>query len=135
MSGPGFEPAGSGSTPQSSTDAEQQSSESQADVDRSLLERVVRETVAGDEQADAISPAEMDALRGVAKRHAGAPFALDPVAVDLVECVISSRLAEQELSDQRRRSMSVEIATSLMETPVVEARLRRFWGLLSRSVA
>ncbi len=100
--------------------------------DSSVLEDAIRKTVA-DESGEELRPEELEALLQVARRHPGVPFALEPVATDLVEALLTTRFASWVDQAGSVRDMAREIATSLFDTPETNERLLRLWQRLTEA--
>lgn len=100
--------------------------------DPSILEDVLRETIASD--ADLIQPEQMEALRDVARRHATASFEIDPIGVGLAEAILITNYKDLCVSDEKWRAMSLHVAESLFEADNIRQRVRDFWRQLCESV-
>ncbi len=94
--------------------------------DKSLLERVLHETIS----PESMQPEELSALIEVGRRYCGQPLSLHPIAVELVDAILKFRVAHIATSDQLRRHMSEQIAESLLDDPQSEERLEGFWNRL-----
>jgi hypothetical protein len=126
MAGPDFQP----------DDPRAAESESEAKVpaespDASVLESVVRQTLASD--AEPLSADTMEALRDVARRYAGQPFGLEPQGVELVATLIGDRLLGREISHDVLNEVSRDVATSLSEAPEVWQRVEQLWQKLGET--
>lgn len=99
--------------------------------DASILESVLRETLAGD--AEPISDQTMSELRRLARRYAGAPLSLDPHGVELVMTLLRDRLADRRMGPEALAEVSREVATSLFEVPEVWQRAERLWRNLGET--
>ena len=95
----------------------------------SLLEDVLRRTLLAN-PPDVGEATDIDALRGVARRHRGRPLEFDPVTVELVEAALGPQLRARAASPAAWRAMSRQIAQTLFEDPILRDRLRSFWGRL-----
>ncbi len=98
--------------------------------DRGLLEEVVRQTLAAEEENAARDRLIAECLREVRARHAGRPLTLDPVVLDLVDAVLEREFA----GDGRRRAMwrgvSRQVAQTVYDDPACRQRLEGLWSRL-----
>ena len=99
--------------------------------DASILEEVVRATlnVAG----EPAGTSELNALLRVAQRYRGGELTVDPVAAELVETVLRIRLSALVVPSDTWRSMSLEVANSLMDAPDMWQRLQQLWVAITES--
>ena len=97
------------------------------------MERVVQETLAATEQDGPWDGATVEALQGVARQYAGAPWALQPVLVALVRAVLSVRLAALVSPAESWQTMAQRIAETLWEDPRSQERLRTLWTRLTEA--
>lgn len=97
----------------------------------SLLRQVLDETIA--ESEEPLAPAELEALRDVARRHPNAAFEVEPVGVALVESILTLRVPEYQATERKWRDMSQQIAAAFFESPAAHARLQRLWNRLRAS--
>jgi len=94
-------------------------------LERTLLETVLRRTLADDEEVP-VSGAERAALADAAQRLQGVPFCQEPVLLEMVrsmlqvECLRSWEAIEL-------RSASRRIAQSLFEDPTARCRAEALW--------
>ncbi|MBI4582196.1 MAG: hypothetical protein HY718_21045 [Planctomycetes bacterium] len=112
--------------------AEGQSREEPAD-DPALLESVLRETVAMCAVDEPLDEPEREAIEEVARRHAGQPFALQPVLTGLVEAVLRTQFADRLRSAAFWPDLTARVAETLFDDPVMRPRLERFWAEVSRT--
>ena len=101
---------------------------SDAGADSSVLEDAIRNTLAGDTRRE-LRPEELESLLQVARRHRGIPFALEPVAIDLIDALLTVRFTK----DGFKPDMAREIATSLFDAPVSNERLESLWQRLKEA--
>lgn len=94
-----------------------------------LLELVLEQTLAA-LSANAASPPCLDALRAVARQHAGRPFSLEPVTVALVETVLADTYQRLFPSQDGWRQMVGEVARALYEDASAHQRLANLWAAL-----
>jgi hypothetical protein len=99
----------------------------------SLLRQVLDETIA--ESAEPLAPAELEALRDVARRHQRDAFEIEPVGVALVESILTLRVPEYQTAEKKWRDMSRQIAEILFDSPAAVARLERLWNRLCASTS
>ena len=123
MSSSAFEPDDAADRERSPEDADQM-------PDRNFLERVLRETILATETSEPIAPAEMDSLSKVARRHHSAALTLDPVAVDLVHSILRARFSFGQSRTGFWKTMSRQIAGTLMDDPGSRERLTALWDRL-----
>ena len=100
------------------------------------LEQVLREALVLAE-AGPYSPeadAQVSAVREVARRRRGEPFALEPVAVEMIEAVLRNLLGAPAGEEQAWRTVSRAVAETLCEHPASEKRLRALWERLGEGV-
>jgi len=95
--------------------------------DREFLEKVLEETLLAADGSEKVTQADLEAVQGVARRFGGQPFKLEPVAVELVQAILSSYFRTPPNSPEPWQAMSVEIAQSLLEDPVLKERLEALW--------
>lgn len=100
-------------------------------ADPALLEAVLQQTLAMSGAADDATARDLGALRLVVERHRGRPFALEPVAVDLIDALLHDKLDEGKLTPAARRTMVEQIAQSIYEDPVTHGRFQALWTRLS----
>jgi hypothetical protein len=74
---------------------------------------------------------QMEAVSQVAKRRHGEPFALEPVAVELVEAVLCAFFKVSKEARSSWRGVSLAVATTLCDDPVSHGRLEALWGRLA----
>jgi hypothetical protein len=99
--------------------------------DASILESVLRETLAGD--AEPLTETTMVDLRRLARRYAGESFALDPHGVELVMTLLRDRMAGHRIGPEALAEVSREVATSLFEVPEIWQRAERLWRNLGET--
>jgi len=92
----------------------------------SLLDRALRDAGGAGQGI----PLDVEALRAVAARHREEPFALEPMAVEMVSAVLRSWFKGWNPSAEAFGGMSREIARTLYEDPAGRERLRRLWNHL-----
>jgi hypothetical protein len=102
--------------------------------DRALLERVLRQTLADSDSGAALDDADREALLEVARRHRGEPFALEPVAVALVHAVLLTHFQGPSGSSEFWRGVSLPIAGTLCDDPVMRGRMEALWDRLCERV-
>ncbi len=107
-------------------------------AERSLLERVLQQTLAA--QSDAPREvAELALLQAVARRHRGSPFSQEPVLVDLVGAILQAQFPAGAVGSAGAggvefNSAVVHVAEVLFHDPVSQARLQAFWNRLMDSL-
>lgn len=131
---------GSGSEPpplSATTDpaARGDSGEPTRDASSELLRHVIEETLGVASLAHPVDERDLEALRDVARRHAGATLCLNPVAVDLVRAILAVRWhAAAAAANVSLDDMAWEIAAALMDAPASRARFRQLWLRLGEVV-
>jgi hypothetical protein len=128
MSSSSFEPQDAADPPQPIT--AESPSPSNRSYDRSLLENVLRQTLAESEVDFPFEDEEREALLGVVQLYSGQPFSLEPIAVGLVQAVLRVHFRRLTDSPDFWRPVSVQIAQTLVEDPVAGPRLQRLWDRL-----
>ena len=96
-----------------------------------LMERVLRETLAAAEQDAAFNPADVAALREVVRQHSGIPISLEPVAIDLVLALLTTHFRSTARPPEFWQALAKRIATTLWDDPPSQTRLQRLWSRLS----
>jgi hypothetical protein len=104
---------------------------SEAPVQRSLLEDVLRETSAAADLTDARDGLDLEALRQIGRRRCGEPFSEDPVAREIVESVLLTQFRDHWNTPDLWRPIAKRIARTLCEDLVARSRLERLWSNLS----
>jgi len=97
------------------------------------LEDAVRTTLVNSEADGPVSPEEIAALQGVAKRHGHVPLTLDPVAIELVEALINVNYGHLQQHTEVWQKTAKKIATLLCDAPEAHARLENLWHRLVES--
>lgn len=115
----------------SGTPSEPPNADSDPRLNRALLEKVLHETLNANKSNVTIGVASLTALREVARRHRGQPFALEPVAVQLVQAMLRVSLPKRAQNAREWETMSIKIAQTMLDNPVTRDRLKAFWGRLS----
>jgi hypothetical protein len=96
-----------------------------------LLDQVLRQTALASASEGPADPATLAALAEVARRYAGEPFALEPVAVELVHASLTSQLPMLATPGRDWKAVSARIAQALFDDPVAHDRLADLWKRLS----
>lgn len=100
-----------------------------------LLEQVLQETESASQESNGPNAAaealETAALQAIARRYAGAALVLDPILVDLVEEMLTSRFKSTAPSENWR-AISRQVAEHLLEDPQSQRRLAELWQRLSQ---
>lgn len=99
--------------------------------DPALLEAVMQQTLAMSGGADDESARDLGALRSVVERHRGRPFALEPIAVELIGAILHERLNDWGLAPAARQAMTHQIAETIYDDPVTRGRFQALWTRLS----
>lgn len=74
----------------------------------------------------------MEAIQEVARRHRNAPFALDPVLVELVQTILRIQFGDHPEWAAAWQGASGPVAQTLYEDPVSRERLELLWNRLSK---
>ncbi len=91
-----------------------------------LLQAVLAKSIEALTVEESPDPAALEAAEAVARRHRGAELTLVPVAVELVEAVLSPMFHASAAS-----SVMIErISETLWEDPVARPRLEQLWNRL-----
>jgi hypothetical protein len=91
------------------------------------LEDLLKHTLRAENVEVALSAEDRRALAEVVRRHRGEPLALEPVAVELVQAMLSSFFASWGKDRALWRPMAQDIASSLYDDPPSQERLQRIW--------
>ena len=102
-------------------------------ADGGLLEQVLQETLFGSGDKGSLDEPLMASLVEVARRHQGQLLTLEPVLVDLVQAIVRINLSHLAAKDADWQAMSRQIAATLWEDELSQARLERFWNRLSEA--
>lgn len=98
-----------------------------------LLEQVIRQTLMLDQSSAAENEAQIQALHAVAVRHRGVEFALDPIAVEMVQAIFSAQFSGPSAASDRWQAISRRVAETLYEDPVSRDRLAALWARLAEA--
>jgi hypothetical protein len=101
-------------------------------ADPRLLQRVLEWAEATLRSEDPLEVADMEAIRQVARRHADAPLALNPIAVELVQAMLQAQFRAHPDWLPVWQSASGEIARTLFDDPSSRERLEALWDRLLR---
>jgi hypothetical protein len=100
--------------------------------DASLLEKVLVQTL-NDQSVQSLEAGDREILRAVARRHSGAAFAFEPIAVELVEALLRSQLAPGAEPSESWGVMCRQIAQTMFDDPVSHNHLNALWNLLCQT--
>ena len=118
----------------SQNDSARQESTPAENEDRdSMLDQVLE--VTNFDRDEPLSVEELKALTNVAKRHRQREIQLNPVAVDLVGAILQLRLNQPNTPKEYWDKMSMEVASTLFDSPKVKTRLTKFWQRLVEAVS
>jgi hypothetical protein len=95
-----------------------------------LMQQVLEETAAVAGARRSLAPDEWDALLAVARRHAGQPLELSPIAQELVQALLASRFRGLMRDPEVWSRATLRIAETLWEDPPSRARFQAFWERL-----
>jgi len=98
-----------------------------------MLDQILSLTKGNAPPAGFIEREDVAALFGVARRLAGQPFVLEPVAIELIQAVVQVQFQKAGLADEQVRAMARQIATTLCDDPPSRARLEALWAALLES--
>jgi hypothetical protein len=131
MSSSAFGPGDSSGRTRSGEPSEQNRQRTASDSipDPGLLEEVLQETLASS-PAGGIPRDELRALLNVAQRYKGQPLTQEPVATELVLSILQSRFGQLKVEAEQWRTMSHQIAGTLMDDEHSAQRLLTFWRRL-----
>jgi hypothetical protein len=117
--------------PSSNSSPDSQPRPSRGDsVSRRVLEDVLKQTASLYSFEPPTDPGDLVVLKDVARRHPRAPFALDPVVVQLVRALLGRQLAGLWTSEDHLNAVSAQIAETLFENPETNERLEKLWTRL-----
>jgi hypothetical protein len=103
------------------------SSETRDDTRWRSLEELLQYTLRMDYPVEPLSPKDREALKEVAREHSGKPFTLEPVAVALVQALLSSFFSSWGKNPALWRPMATRVAHTLFEDGHSQRRLKRVW--------
>ncbi|MCU0960000.1 MAG: hypothetical protein MUF48_07825 [Pirellulaceae bacterium] len=98
-----------------------------------LLQQVVAETIATGGLAAAAD--ERDALLAVARRYRGQGLDHAPVVPELVLAILRLRFDRLQMDEAQWHELAATVASTLLETPDVRARLTTYWERLGQALA
>lgn len=101
-----------------------------ADDEKSLLDQVLRQTEQSADERDTADRAVWGRLLGVAERHSGEPFGLEPVLVEMVDASLESQFGTG-IDPETRRAACRRIAQTLFDDPTSRERLELLWNHIS----
>jgi hypothetical protein len=102
-------------------------------MNQDVLDQVLREALVSLEPSQWLRGEGLDAVSGVARRHRGKPFALDPIAVELVEALLGLLLGRSAEGSRPWRRMAAAVAETLCDDPVASERLGALWRQLVKA--
>lgn len=98
---------------------------------RRVLEDVLRQTAALYSVEQASDPADLEALRQVARKFPGAPFGFEPILVEMVRTMLRRQLKSAWQSEEQLTIVAERVARTLHENPESHDRLNDLWNRLS----
>jgi hypothetical protein len=104
-------------------------------ADRTLMERVLAETLAAADEQGYLHPEELANLRQVARRHVGKPLQCEPMVIELVQSLLATRLPSLASDADRWQPLTAQIAETLWEDDASRDRLHSLWRHLNESEA
>lgn len=105
-------------------------SSDQADV----LQRVLDQSISRlSDESDPI-PIDLESLLAIARRHAGSPLTLEPIAVELVEAVLTEALGWGWQRPEQWRPLSRQLAQTVINDGRSFERMERLWRRLNAAV-
>ncbi len=102
---------------------------------RALFESVLRQTLQDSSPGADLDDAEKADLTKVVQRHRAEPFALEPIAVELVYAVLRGHFQQNSSSSEFWRGVAAQVAQSLFDDPVAHDRLEAFWRRLCSAIS
>jgi hypothetical protein len=99
----------------------------------SALDQVLQETLELLSR-EKITPAEVEALRDVARRYRAQALEAEPVTRELVSALLEKRFRLVAQTDRDRQQMAREIAEFLHDTPTTLQKLQEFWRRLQETL-
>ena len=100
-----------------------------------LLQRVIDQSIEQWSNDNDPMPIHLEPLLSVAKRHAGMPLTRDPIAVELVEAALVDSLGRGPQEPEQWRSISRQVAETLVINERSFERMERLWQRLQRAVS
>ncbi len=97
------------------------------------LEAAVRATLSNSEAEGEVTAEEIAALQSVAKRHGNVSLTFEPIAIELVEAIISVNYGHLQRSDEVWKGAANKVAQLLFDAPEAHARLENLWHRLVES--
>ncbi len=95
-----------------------------------MLDQVLASTRGQSPAAGFVEPSDVDALRAVVEALRDQPFALEPVARELVHAMLEVQFRKAQIAPTTLRAMSLQLATTLCEDPSSRQRLADLWTAL-----
>ena len=83
--------------------------------------------------SETVFPRDLEALSEVCRRLGGQPFCLEPVAVELVQAVLRDFYGGETSPKDAWRSISLDIAQTLLDDPALSERFSGLWARLVRA--
>jgi hypothetical protein len=129
---PAFDRGNSGSAPRGELPSAP-ANEPQDDpaVGSHMLDQILELTSGGEPKAGFVEPADVAAMRDVAKALGGQPFSLEPVVVELIHAVLELQFQKAGIPSATVRQMARQVATTLYDDPQARQRLETLWSRLS----
>ena len=100
-------------------------------ADARMLEQVLDQTLKSAASGLRQGSADWDALVAVARAFRGAPFSVEPVALELVLAILRRHFAAPNAQALVTDKMARQITATLCEDPVSLERLKGLWMRLS----
>jgi hypothetical protein len=118
---------GGGSTPPEQSRAQPSNEENGY---RALLDLVLHQTLLAEGGQIEDKSETLDALVEVARRRSGEPFALDPVAIELVQTALKNPFRRLITNNEEWQAMTRQVAQTLCDDPASYDRLSSMWRRL-----
>lgn len=103
---------------------------SSAEVESSLLDAIVQQTVAALDEQTLAQTRDLPCLREIARRHDSDVLTLDPILIELIEALLETHLPQLARSATFRSKVARSVSQSLFDNPVCRGRLELLWSQL-----
>lgn len=101
---------------------------------RRVLEEVLKQTATMYSLEPGVEPGDLEPLLEVARRFPDAPFAFEPVMVELVRTAFRRQLGGAWKTIEQLNIAADRVARTLYENPETHARLSALWDRLHAAV-
>lgn len=98
-----------------------------------LLEQVLASTPLTGGEVDSLPSGDLEALKQIARRHAGRAFSIRPVLEEMIEALLGKQLRGLGASPAARGALIAEVAQTLYDDEATRARLEAIWLRLAEN--